>query len=135
MRLRASLTATAAAAATAVVVVVVMQLVSAATFCSDWSERIDRHHRFHALAHCRRSNRTQVGLANYRRVQRCAQLALQRRALAFNYAPVRRAGGRNLYERIDGNYAVEIYSDTHCHERMTQMARCGNCGSRWAVAA
>lgn len=87
----------------AIAAAVTIQLASAAMFCSDWAERIERHHRFHALAHCRRSNKTQVGMANYRRVQRCAELALQRRALAFNYAPVRRAAGRNLYERIDGN--------------------------------
>lgn len=87
----------------AIAVAVTVQLVSAAMFCSDWAERISRHHRFHALAHCRRSNKTLVGMANYRRVQRCSELALRRRALAFNYAPVRRAAGRNLYERIDGN--------------------------------
>lgn len=70
------------------------QLAAAAMLCNDWTDRVAAEHRFQAFAHCRRSNKTQLGLANYRRVERCAQFARSRRALAFNYAPINETGHR-----------------------------------------
>lgn len=69
-----------------------VQLAAAVMLCDDLAQRASVEHRFQAFAHCRRSNKTQVGLANYRRIERCADLARQRRALAFNYAPINAAG-------------------------------------------
>lgn len=51
---------------------------------------------FHALRHCQRSNSTTIGLANFRQVKQCADLARRSQGLAFNFAP-RERGTINLF--------------------------------------
>nr|XP_029727317.1 uncharacterized protein LOC115265617 [Aedes albopictus] len=53
--------------------------------CSRHQQRIK--HRFHALRHCQRSNRTIIGLINVKSVGECAEYARKKHGMAFNYGP------------------------------------------------
>ncbi|EDS28634.1 conserved hypothetical protein [Culex quinquefasciatus] len=63
--------------------------------CSRHRTRIQ--HRFHALRHCQRSNKTIIGLINVSTVKECAQYARKRHGMAFNFGPK----GRNLTNLFD----------------------------------
>lgn len=112
-RRRRHLTATATTSiAIVTIAVALIQLAlpagaSSPLLCSERARLVSGAQRYEPVAHCRRSNKTQLAAANYRRVAQCARLARDRRALAFNYATVRRRRGgvRNLYDQSDVNGA------------------------------
>lgn len=72
--------------------------------CSRHRRRIE--HRFHALRHCQRSNRTIVGLTNTATVAECAEYARKKRGLAFNFGPKNR-NDTNLYDVLNAQEAVK----------------------------
>ncbi|XP_058824436.1 uncharacterized protein LOC131685055 [Topomyia yanbarensis] len=68
--------------------------------CAQHRDRIK--HRFHALRHCQRSNRTIVGLKNTETVQECAEFARKRQGMAFNFGPKDR-NRTNLFEVVQSH--------------------------------
>ncbi|KAG4080631.1 hypothetical protein HA402_013161 [Bradysia odoriphaga] len=74
-------------------------------FCAEYKNSLFT---YHPIRHCQRSNKTVIGLSNVKTVDRCAEFAVQRRAMAFNFAPVDR-GHTNLFEKAKEN----ILRDNH----------------------
>lgn len=58
-------------------------------------------HKYHPIRHCQRSNQTIVGLANVNNVDKCADFASKRKAMAFNFSPLARRE-KNLYDQLKG---------------------------------
>lgn len=75
-------------------------------YCLDYRNAKQKH-QYYPLRQCKRSNKSVNGLANFRRVQRCADFARSRHALAFNFAPIAR-GKINRFDNQEinstGNY-------------------------------
>ncbi|XP_065080578.1 uncharacterized protein LOC135703316 [Ochlerotatus camptorhynchus] len=72
--------------------------------CSRHRRRIK--HRFHALRHCQRSNRTIVGLINTETVAECAEYARKKRGMAFNFGPKNR-NDTNLFDVLKAQQAIK----------------------------
>lgn len=66
-------------------------------------------HAYHPLRHCQRSNKTVIGSFNVKTVDKCADLAAKRKAMAFNFAPLDR-GNENLFEKIKGLQNLRVKS-------------------------
>lgn len=79
--------------------------------CQDYSKQ-RQPMKFYAIRHCQRSNKTTIALAKYRRVKRCADLALRRHGLAFNFSPSSRESV-NLFllkdKNNEGTYILVIH--------------------------
>lgn len=64
-------------------------------------------HTYHPLRHCQRSNKTVIGLSNVKTVDKCADFAAKRKAMAFNFAPSDR-GSKNLFDKTKGLQNFDI---------------------------
>lgn len=67
--------------------------------CADYKNNI--RHNYHPVRHCQKSNKTAIGLANFNTVDKCAEFASKRKAMAFNYAYIDR-GTVNLFNKLKG---------------------------------
>lgn len=67
--------------------------------CEDYKNSID--HEYHPLRHCQKSNKTIIGSINVNTVDKCADYASKRKAMAFNFAPSDR-GNKNLFKKLKG---------------------------------
>ncbi|CAO1325257.1 unnamed protein product [Diamesa serratosioi] len=56
-------------------------------------------HKFYALRHCQRSNKTMIGLANFDTLEECADFTRSKKGLAFNFSPKNR-NKSNLYQLV-----------------------------------
>lgn len=89
-----------------IVILAVILNICYCLYCLDYKNAKQKP-QYYPLRHCKRSNKSVNGLANFRRVQRCADFARSRHALAFNFAPI----SRGIINRFDtqennstGNY-------------------------------
>lgn len=67
-------------------VIIVSVSASYALLCSEYKEKIQPP-QYYPLKHCQRSNKTSIGMTNFRHIKRCADFARSRKAMAFNFAP------------------------------------------------
>ncbi|EJY57799.1 AAEL009338-PB, partial [Aedes aegypti] len=84
-------------------------IVVQATIVSD--QTCSRHrqlakHRFYALRHCQRSNRTIIGLINVKNVGECAEYARKKRGMAFNFGPKDR-NETNLFDALKAQQSAK----------------------------
>lgn len=75
--------------------------------CADYEKSVG--HTYHPLKHCQKSNKTVVGSINVNTVDKCAEFAAKRKAMAFNFAQSDR-GNINLFHKLKGLGDLEIQS-------------------------
>ncbi|XP_062548210.1 uncharacterized protein LOC134213292 [Armigeres subalbatus] len=92
-----------------VCIIVVLSTVSSEQTCTRLRQNIK--HRFHALRHCQRSNRTIVGLINVNSVADCADYARKKHGMAFNYGPKER-NETNFFEVLKAQEAAKSNQST-----------------------
>lgn len=67
--------------------------------CAEYKSSLG--HKYYPVRHCQRSNQTIVGLTNVNNVDKCADFASKRSAMAFNFSPLDRRGN-NLFDQLKG---------------------------------
>lgn len=67
--------------------------------CAEYKNSFSR--KYYPIRHCQRSNKTIIGSINVNNVEKCADFASQRKAMAFNFAP-RDRGNENLFNQLKG---------------------------------
>lgn len=67
--------------------------------CADYKNSFV--HDYHPIRHCQKSNKTVIGVTNVNTVDKCAEFASKRKAMAFNFAPSDR-GNVNLFNKPKG---------------------------------
>lgn len=67
--------------------------------CAEYKNSVQ--HNYHPVRHCQKSNKTVIGLINASTVDKCADFASKRKAMAFNFATTDR-GNINLFNKLKG---------------------------------
>lgn len=67
--------------------------------CADY--RIGFVHTYYPVRHCQKSNKTIISSSNVTTVEKCAEFASMRKAMAFNFAPSGR-GRLNAFNKPKG---------------------------------
>lgn len=67
--------------------------------CAEY--KISFGHTYYPVRHCQKSNHTIIGLINVNNMDKCAEFAFKRKAMAFNFAP-RDRGGKNFFNQLKG---------------------------------
>lgn len=77
--------------------------------CTEYKSSVG--HKYYPVRHCQRSNQTIVGLSNVNSVDKCADFALKRRAMAFNFAPLDRKD-KNLFDQLKGEKIIPQFLES-----------------------